>query len=194
MSISYDLWRISHWRDELIQQKKGVIFHYNELLLGDDFKGKHNPMPLLELAIVLAAFVMRRMFEKKLVTDKLRRTNIPVKMFLSNCAIKFHKPFHSESGGATLHNYCFDSIQIKHLKIYELANEIIHSSQLMFVNNEDKIPTGLLIASDQRMEKRLLHITLQEFEDIVQQVLDDEISIMTDKRDPETGVISATRE
>jgi len=34
------------------------------------------------------------------------------------------------------------------LKINDVANEIIHASQMMFVNDEEIIPTGLLIASD----------------------------------------------
>ena len=50
--------------------------------MSDDFDGEHCPMDMLDRAIVLAAFAMRRMFEKRLVTDKLAGEKISIRTFL----------------------------------------------------------------------------------------------------------------
>jgi len=76
MPICYGDWESYPWKNELALQTERVALHYAELL-SDDVDGAHNPMDMLDRAIVLAAFAMRRMFEKKLVTDKLAREEIP---------------------------------------------------------------------------------------------------------------------
>jgi len=54
---------------------------------------------------------------------------------------------------------CIEKASTKRLKINDVANEIIHSSQIMFVHDEETIPTGLLIASDWHLKDRLLHLS-----------------------------------
>jgi hypothetical protein len=193
MAISYSDWQAYPWKNELDTQTKRVATHYAELL-GKDFEGAHIPMHMLERAIVLAAFSIRRMFEKRLVTDKLREEEITVRMFESNTSGDFRPPYKGRSGGEAFRSYNFKTAGTKRLTINDLANEIIHSSQFMFVSDEATIPNGLLIASDRHLKARLLHLSIDEFNSVAQRVLDDRVRIASDSWDPTTGAISATRE
>jgi len=107
---------------------------------------------------------------------------------------EFRQPFIGRSGGHAFQNYDFEKADTKHLKISEVANEIIHSSQMMFVHNEETIPTGLFIASDRYQRDRLLHFTIEEFSAMVKLVLDDCVTLATDHWDWETGKVDARRE
>jgi hypothetical protein len=193
MSISYFRWQSYPWKNELALQSKRVAIHYAEML-SDDFEGEHSPMDMLDRAIVLAAFVMRRMFEKKLVTDKLASDKIYIRTFQNSGSKEFRQPFIGYSGGRAFQNYCFDKAVTKQLKISDVANEIIHSSQIMFVHEEKIIPTGLLIASDWHLKDRLLHLTIEEFSAMISQVLGDWVTIASDHWDFGTGRVNAKRE
>jgi hypothetical protein len=115
-------------------------------------------------------------------------------MFSSKKGEVFRLPYISHSGGSAFQNYNFGEGKMNRLTISDLANEIIHASQLMFVQGEDKIPDGLLIASDWHLKDRLLHLTIEEFAGMVKQVLDDRVLGSLDQWDFETGNIHATRE
>jgi len=151
-------------------------------------------LDMLDRAIVLAGFAIRRMFEKRLVTDKLSRENIFVRTFPSNHSGDFRYPYASDDGGSAFANYSFGRAETKEIKIVELANEVVHASQLMFVNDEDAIPTGLLIASDWHLKDRLLHLTIEEFTSVALRVLEDQVKFTSDQWDPDTGKVHAIRE
>ncbi len=148
---------------------------------------------MLDRAIVLAAFSIRRMIEKKLITDKLARKKIEVRTFPSNTS-NYRQPYQSDTGGSTFENYNLKKAEIKNFKISDLVNEIIHAYQLMYIYNENSIPNGLLIASDWNMKTRLLHLTIEEFDVMVQLVLNDRVLTTKDSWDPETGTVHAIRE
>src|ERR1700686_5755428 len=97
MPISYGTWQVYPWKNELATQKR-VAHHYSELL-DDDFQGEHSPLDMLDRAIVLSGFAIRRMFEKRLVTDKLRNVEIAVRTFSTKHKEKFRPPYVSDSGG-----------------------------------------------------------------------------------------------
>jgi hypothetical protein len=194
MSISYGgPWQSYPWKNELTLQSERVAIHYAEML-SDNFDGEHSPMDMLDRAIVLAAFAIRRMFEKRLVTDRLASEKIAIRTFQSLRSKEFRQPYIGHSGGGAFRNYSFEKASTKRLKINDVANEIIHSSQMMFVCDEETIPTGLLVASDLRMKDRLLHFTIDEFSAMVKRVLDDWVTSGTDRWDWETGKVYAIRE
>jgi len=193
MTISYDDWQAYPWKNELDTQNKRVAIHYGEML-SEDFNGPYSPMHMLERAIVLAAFAIRRMFEKRLVTDRLRGEEITVRIFESKASEDFRPPYKGRSGGEAFRSYNFKTAGTKRLKINDLANEIIHSSQFMFASDEATIPNGLLIASDRHLKARLLHLSIEEFSTVVQRVLDDRVRSASDSWDPKTGEVSASRE
>jgi hypothetical protein len=192
MPISYNPWPTYSWKNELAVQRERVGLHFAELLQ-DEFSGDHNPWDMLERALVLAGFAIRRMFEKRLVTDRLAAETVSIRIFNSNLD-NLRQPFVGESGGHAFESYDFEATGTQEITLNDLANEIIHSSQLMFVNGEPSIPTGLLIASDWHMSKRLLHLTIDEFMTLSKRVLDDTVRAKTDRWDWETGKVHATRD
>ena len=191
MGISYGPWQSYSWKNELAEQSRRVAIHYAEML-SDDFKGQHSPHDMLDRAFVLCGFAIRRMVERRVVTDRLRAEEFVVRAFPSRTPGKFRAPF-VRSSGFDCHDYDFANAETNRLKIGDLANEIIHASQLMFAHDEDGMPDGLLIASDRRMKDRLLHLTIDDFTDLVKRVLDDRVQFESDVRD-ETGAAHAIRE
>ena len=107
---------------------------------------------------------------------------------------EFRQPYIGYSGGQAFRNYSFEKASTKRLKINDVANEIIHSSQMMFIRDEETIPAGLLIASDWNLKDRVLHFTIEEFSAIVKRVLDDWVTVESDRWDWQTGKVYATRE
>ena len=192
MPISYGAWQSYPWKNELALQSERVAIHYAEML-SDHFGGEHSPMDMLDRAIVLAAFAMRRMFEKRLVTDNLASEKISIRMFQYLGSEDSRQPYVGYSGGNAFRNYRFAKASMKRLKINDVANEIIHASQLMFAHDEETIPTGLLIASDWHLKDRLLHFTIEEFTAMIHRVLDDCVTSATERWDWKTGKVSATR-
>jgi hypothetical protein len=75
-----------------------------------------------------------------------------------------------------------------------LADEIIHSSQLMVIYGEAAIADGILIASDWHLKDRILHLTFGEFDVFARSVLDDFVRSMSDQWDPDAGLVSSVRE
>src|SRR4051812_10252950 len=106
MPISCFRWQSYPWKNELALQRERVAIHYAEML-SDHFDGEHSPMDMLDRAILLAAFAMRRMFEKKLVTDKLASEKMPIRTFQRSPLKEFREPFISDSGSDAFQNYCF---------------------------------------------------------------------------------------
>jgi hypothetical protein len=98
MPISYDEWQEYPWKNDLATQSHRVTVHFNEII-SDSFEGEHDPLHMLDRAIVLTAFIIRRMIERKLVTDRLAAAKISVRSFLSNGDDEFRPPFHSCMGG-----------------------------------------------------------------------------------------------
>lgn len=135
------------------------------------------------------------MIEKKLVTDKFAKTEFEVRTF--GAVADFRMPFHHSAGGAGrgfFRNYETLMPEMVSLKPKGLADEIIHSSQLMSIYGEPTIPDGLLIASDWHPKNRIIHLTLTEFSASAQSVLDDQVRSTTDRWDPDTGKVFSTRE
>jgi hypothetical protein len=192
MPISYGPWQAYPWKAELALQRERVTIHFAEMLQ-EDFTGSHNPLDMLERALVLAAFAMRRMFEKRLVTDKLAAVIADIRTFKSR-GENFRQPYVGYGGGQAFRNYDLQDAGIQRLKLNDLANEIIHSSQLMVVENEPRIPTGLLVASDWNLKNRLLHLTIDEFMAVSEQLLDDTVRAASESWDWETGKVLAARE
>lgn len=168
------------------------MVHLDEVL-DDEFQGDHDPLAMLERAIALAAFCMRRMFEKRLVTDALAALTVDVRSFPA-IDRGFRPPFHGASGGTAYSNYEFSRPETLQLSLRVLANEIIHSSQLMVIGQDERVADGLLVASDLHLRKRVLHVTREEFEACVQLVLDDRVAISSEAWDPATDKVASKRD
>jgi hypothetical protein len=192
MPISYCKWESYIWKNELAMQSARVATHFAEALSNDDVVD-HNPYHMLDRAIVLSGFAIRRMVEKKLITDRLANEEISVRIFPSRQNGDFRHPYIGYAGEDAFRNYDFEQPLSQQLKIGDVANEIIHASQIMVSHAEDDVQDGLLIASDWRLKDRLLHFTIDEFSSLVKRALDDSVMIETERWDPETGKVFATR-
>ena len=194
MTIVWGRWEAYPWKNELAVQSERVTIHFNEIL-SDSFEGQHNPFDMLDRAIVLSGFAVRRMIEKRLVTDRLAKAKIPVRTFTRSGADGFRAPFHSDTGVYPLHeNYNLEKESAVDLSFMELANEIIHASQIMVVHDEPKMGDGLLVASDWHLKNCILFLAIDEFQSFVRTVLEDRIRMAADSRDFETGKADAKRE
>jgi hypothetical protein len=166
------------------------VLHGTEVL-DDEFCGDHDPHAELERAMVMAAFCVRRMIEKRLVTDAFAGEAIAVRAFPALSG-DFRPPYHGASGGHTFRSYSLAEPLSVALKPGDVANEIIHSSQLMVVGGEG-MADGFLIASDRHLSRRLLHLSFAEFLEYAQSVLDNRVFHSADAWDPETGKVTSTR-
>lgn len=184
-------WESYPWKNDLAEQLSRVEAHFAEAL-DENFIGQHNPLHMLERAVVLAAFSVRRLIEKRLVTDRLASRSVSVCCFMASS--EFRHPMHGSSGGEVFTNYDFNSKASVTLSMAKLASEIIHASQLLVLSGDCGVPTGLLVASDFGLKKRLLHLTMEEFRGYVHAILDDRIRLRSDTWNPITGEIIATRE
>jgi len=194
MTIIWGRWQAYPWKNELAVRSERVTIHFNEIL-SDSFEGRHDPFDMLERTIVLSGFAVRRMIEKRLVTDRLAKAKIPVRTFTRGGADEFRAPFHGDTGVYPLRgNYNLEKDSAVHVSFIELANEIIHASQIMVVHGEPNLSDGLLIASDWHLKNRILHLTIDAFQSFVRTVLDDRIRATSDSIDFETGKAHAKRE
>jgi hypothetical protein len=148
---------------------------------------------MMERAIVLAAFAVRRMVEKRLVSDAFARAKFEVRSFSARGGELFRPPFHGQAGGRAFSNYNFSTPQMIAMEPGDLANEIIHSSQLMVLDTEVFAADGFLIASDWHMRRRVLHLSFDELEAFGRSVLDDRVVSASDSWDPETGHVTSER-
>lgn len=192
-ALSFE-WESYHWKNDLQLHAERVEAHLNEAL-NDEFENEHHPLHMLERALVLSAFCVRRMVEKKVVTDQLAASKIPVRTFLSSPT--YRPPLFSTSGTnyTVFSNYALEKPVFEDIKVGDVANEIIHSSQLLVFEGAGSEPkSGLFIASDFRMKRRLLHFTATEFRSWVDSVLNDRVGMSSDRWDPETGEVFATRD
>jgi len=192
LPISSSWWQSYSWKNELKTQLDRVLLHAHEVL-NEDFQGDHDPLDMLERAIVLAAFCIRRMSEKKLVTDEYASSSRRVRSFPARSGSDFRPPYHGRAGGTAFQNYAFDQPEWIALKPTELANEIIHSSQLMVLGEENFAEDGFLIASDRNLKRRVLHLSFEEFSEYATSVLDDRVRFTSDSWDPDSGKVTSVR-
>jgi hypothetical protein len=194
VSTTWGRWESYPWKNELATQSERVAIHFHEIL-SDSFEGNHNPFDMMDRAIVLSAFVIRRLIEKRLVTDRLSEAQIQVRSFARSRDGNFQEPFHYSAGvsSALRYNYNMEEEITISIKYTDLANEIIHASQIMVIYDEPTISNGLLIASDWRLKDRILHMTIDEFQSFVRAVLDDRVRSFQDFRDEKTGKAGSIR-
>ena len=174
-----DTWQIYTWKHELACHSKRVTQHFRELM-DDDYDGPDAPFHMLERALTLSGFVMRRMMERKLVTDLLQAQKISIRTINNPNKEEFSEPWISDTGPRGAFQYDFSNPDEIELSIKNFGDEIVHASQIAIAYNFCGIEDGILIASDWHNKKRLLHVTPAEYELIVAMILDDEIKSSVD--------------
>lgn len=158
--------------------------------MDDDFDGSHNPFHMLERALTISGFAMRRMMERKLVTDLLQSKKIILRTINNPDKDGFSGPWIGDTGPRGAFQYDFSNPDKIELSIKNFGDEIVHASQIAIAYNFPSIEDGILIASDWHTKKRLLHVTPAEFKTIVATILDDEIISTADGYDANGKVFS----
>ncbi len=176
MTIAFADWQDYTWKNELLQHAERVSVHLSEVI-DSEYEGAHNPHHMLERALTLAAFCVRRMHEKRLVTDTFREEKVPVRTFAANIGPNFRHPFMSSSGSDVFRDYDLEKPVMVQLRREDVANQIIHSSQLMVCYGQPGIEDGLMIASDRGLKVRLLHLTDAEWVGYYKAVLDNYVTL-----------------
>ena len=190
--IAYTDWQSYTWKNELKLHAERVLKSMHEVI-DPGFAGDHNPHHMLERALALSAFCVRRMHEKRVVTDAFRAEKIAVRSF-SAAKEGFRQPFRRSSGGQAFTNYDLTKPVWVELGRNDVANQIIHSSQLMVCFDEEAIEDGILVASDWDLKLRLLHLSAAEWTSFYTAVLDNYVRSESDSWDHETGKVTSTRD
>ncbi len=195
MGIAVGTWEAGPWKQSLREHARAAQV-VAEILSHDfddaTFPYDGNPFPVFERNFVLACFCMRRLAEKRLLTDRLNEKAVPFRCFPA-VAENFRPPLPSLTSNMFYQNYRFDAPEAFSLTIRDFGNEVVHSSHIGVVTEPDLLPVGIVVASDWRLSKRLLHLTLIEWADLCQTVLADRVGLTSDEWNPETGQTKALR-
>lgn len=189
--IAYADWQSYTWKNELKLHAERVLIAMSEII-DPDYGGDHNPHHMFGRALALSAFCVRRMHEKHLVTNAFSAEKINVRSFSAN-KVDFRPPFRNSSGGRAFANYDMTNAVWVQLGRNDVANQIIHSSQLMVAVEEENIEDGILVASDRGLKVRLLHLTARDWTSFYTAVLDNNVRMQSDSWDPETGQVTSIR-
>lgn len=149
---------------------------------------------MFERAFILTGFIIRIMFEKKLVTDKLMSTEIQLKAFPCTGLTQYEKPWRSDSGSRAFEKYINNQpVEIK-ISHKELANQIVHCSHLSIIEDYGSLENGILLASDYLSETKLIHLPITLYKQIIKTLLEDKIIFQSDGFDPKTGKVFSIRD
>lgn len=195
MGIAVGQWEAEPWKQSLREHGRASQV-VAEFLAHDHedatFPYDGNPFSVFERSFVLAGFCMRRLAEKRLLTDRLNEKRFSFRCFPA-VSENFRPPLPGKTSNMFYQNYRFDAAETAPLTIRDFGNEVVHSSHVGVVTEPELLPIGIVVASDWRLSKRLLHLTLFEWADLCGSVLSDRVALFTDEWDPKTGEIKALR-
>ena len=195
MGIAVGTWEAGPWKETLREHARAAQVVAEFLTHGFDnstspYDG--NPFSVFERNFVLACFCMRRLSEKRLLTDRLNRKTLPFRCFPA-VAENFRPPLLSSTSNRFYQNYRFDIAGEVSLTVRDFGNEVVHCSHVGVVTDPELLPAGIVVASDLRLTSRLIHLTLGEWAELCQTVLADRVVVQSDEWDPQTGKVMARR-
>ena len=193
MEIISGRWPVYTWKNELKYHSEHAVQHFHEIIC-DEYSGTSNTFDMFERAFVLTGFIIRRMIEKKLVTDKTASKTLKFKTFVLMKLDSHEKPWVSDSGLKGFGKINFDTPEIKEMNLKTFGHEVVHCSQLSFLNKHESIEPSILVSSEHFAEKRFIQMTIDDYTDVVQLVLNDQIKTQADGYHPESGEVFAIRE
>lgn len=191
-TVTYANWTEYTWKNELTTHASRAIEHLSEIV--QETECDYSPNQMLERALSLAAFSMRRLIECRLVTDKLRDETFTVcEIRRLGSSTTYREPFKSHTGGNFFENFDMKCRHKATVGPKAFADRIIHARIIAVLAGSVYLPDGFLIASDHQMGTALFHLTPSEFISIVDKFLNDQIALHSDRLDPETGKTYAER-
>ena len=189
MGVAVGKWEAGPWKASLREHWR-VAQVVAEFLAHDHedstFPYVGNPFAVFEQSFVLAGFCMRRLAEKHLLTDRLNEKLVSFRCFPA-VDENFRPPLPGSTSNMFYQNYRFDAPETAPLTIRDFGNEVVHSSHVGVVTEPEMLPVGIVVASDWRLYKRLLHLTFTEWADLCGSVLADRVALASDEWNHETG-------
>lgn len=184
-SVAFAEWADYAWKNELLEQKRRVLVHLEEIFEGAETP--HSPQHMLERSVSVAAFCMRRLLECRLVTDAFANSNLSIFEIPHRKQPGAVEPFRSQTGGRIHQNYDMTTRDEVSLQPNKVVNRMLHARILATLSGSAYLPNGLLIASDLQLSRSLFHLTPAEFGSLCDSFLNDRVTVFSDQRDPKTG-------
>jgi len=195
LGVGTDEWDPQGWKE--VVRESGRLAHFAaEFLIKEVeiavYPSEMRPFAHFELHFVSTCFAFRRMSEKRLLTDDLESRLFSFKTYK---AVRngFRLPFHGNSGGNFYANFEGGDTEILDLSLRQIANEVIHSSQLGLSDGDSYFDTGILVASDFNQTKRIILVTLEKWAELCGIVRRDQVVLYSDQFDPKTGHVTSER-
>jgi hypothetical protein len=144
----------------------------------------------VERAVFLSAFILRKMMEKRKVTDAVRDRSV-------RC--KGYRPFRPLSDRVSRftglvdpsHDYDMAKPEMVTISSFDLMSEIMHSYVLIPVADDSGQITAFLVNSYNKRDDRLLLIKTRDFEGIMSDAIQDDVREMTVYIHPTSGKVLA---
>lgn len=171
-------WQTYTWKNELTAQRDRISQHLDEIL--SETETEHNPLHMIERAVGIAALCMRRLIECRLVTDRFRGSQLKVHRIPRKPDSPWREPFISKTAAEIFSNYDLTSRHPDRQPPKWVSDKLLHARVIAIVAGSSYIPDGLLVASDQQQKHYLLHFTSTEFEDLLNQFLNDHVRYKSD--------------
>lgn len=118
---------------------------------------------------------MRRLIERRLVTDRFRDSKLPVHRIKRAQGKEWREPFLCSAASEIFTNY---DLSVRHLdKISPkiISDKILHARVVGVIRESSQIPDGLLVASDHQHKSDLFHFTAEETCKIIDEFLKDQV-------------------
>lgn len=176
--VSSSDWQSYTWKNELSEQRRRILQCLDEVLC--DSETEHNPLHMLERAIGVAAVCMRRLIERRLVTDRFINCELDIHEITVKTDVEWREPFVSRTASEIFNNY---DMTVRHLERRTpklISDKMLHARVIAVLSGSAYLPNGLLIASDTQSKSNLFHLTPKELTEVLEAFLADEVRFMED--------------
>lgn len=190
-TITYGSWEEYPWKNELVEQAKRISIHVNEII--QDKETDHNPIEMLQRALPLAAFCMRRMIECKLITSELKGSNSHVTIVKKVEGQITFDPLYIQPASRVFEDFDMQHPKKQSLSTTKIVDYMLHARILAVISGSSILPDGIIISSDKQMRHCLMHFTTNEFEEFCCKFRNDVIRVYVDELNPNTREVTSIR-
>jgi hypothetical protein len=161
------------WKEVLLSELRGLREYLAKAQASRRSDIKERALVRVEKFVFISAFIMRKLFEVRKISDEMARSELNVLSFpRSNPGRRIHRmnwdriDLHYDLGRATS----------RKVPVRTLCNQLIHSAVFLCGTGEaDGQVEGFYITSDDQKESRLLYVDLEIYCEVVERVISDDI-------------------
>jgi len=161
------------WKEVLLAELRGLREYLAKAQASRRSDVKERALVRVEKFVFISAFVMRKLFEVKKISDEIARSELSVRSFARN---SLSGRIHRMNWDRINLHYHLDRPMSKKVLVRTLCNQLIHSAVFLCqVDDTDGAINGFYVTSDDQKETRLLYIDLAIYSDVVERVISDDI-------------------